>query len=357
MSSLPPLLTNFGFKELPKDKTFNIRFGILKIYEVEGIFFEEDQGIKRSQIVDFSKQCQIIISHSISIASKLLTGIEFAHLEDGLFRKNTNPPFLLIHFLENHTKSIQGGFGKYEDDILYLHNAFPEGKKEIQDWLKNELPTIVTSMVVKFSSPNKTANFEPVYENIFGLTNDNQVIYDVKVTGQLDYKTGKKTKISEINSLLCDSKKTDSFLSKKDCRNFYEALIEPDKIRQFLGFFHFLERHTNKTFKKIEKSNTYSERINDAFNKPDKLKKASLRYFKKVFKDSKYLSPKFFWCATLEWKNIDDSDITAFNKMKTIRDAYSHGREIDVEKLPIAEAKLLAVKLLDSHIATQSKET
>ena len=132
-------------------------------------------------------------------------------------------------------------------------------------------------------------------------------------------------------------------MHKKDvCRNFYEALNEPDRIKQFLGYFQFLERYTHSTYKTLNFDNDAKA----LFNIRNDISKSCFMFFKDVFSESKNIAQRFHWCAILAWNFIEDSDIDDFLMSKKVRDKFSHGEHIEAKDFPVDKVKKLAFKML-----------
>ena len=122
------------------------------------------------------------------------------------------------------------------------------------------------------------------------------------------------------------------------------ALEEPDRLKQFLYYFLFIERFTHSQFKKID----YDNYAKNMFNIPARIKNVGMEFFKERQLDAKNLSQRFQWCSLLFWNEIDDSDVTSFKELKKTRDLISHGENVIESTLPVEEIRRLALKLLGS---------
>jgi hypothetical protein len=131
-------------------------------------------------------------------------------------------------------------------------------------------------------------------------------------------------------------------LTKNVCRNFYAALNEPDRLKQFLGYFQFIERFTHSTFKSLN----YNNDVKKIFNVPERVIEPSSKFFERIFLDSKNLAQRFNWCAIIAWEDIAESDVNCFLEAKEVRDKLSHGEYVEESALPVEKVKILSLKLL-----------
>lgn len=332
-----------GFKEFPETDVIEVHFGILKVYSIRGILIKKDSEPKQSKVVSVSDRCSIVVGQSINAASKILTGDLFVDDEEKwLSEKQVSPPFLLIYFRESKSRELKGGYRQEKDDYIITYDAFPEEEKEITDWENNAVPGIVTSLTVLLSTLKRQVDFLPVGRSVFGLTEEGQNLYNVKVTGNVNAYVYASKSIEEINSSLEKSKDLISILTKDVCKHFFGAQNEIDRMKKFLGYFQFIERYTHSTYKTLN----YKKDIKGLINVPDRVNDSANKFFKRVFKDSKNLSQRFNWCSIFAWNNIKGNDVAAFHELKKVRDKLSHGEHIEEKDLPIQMAKELALKLL-----------
>lgn len=71
-----------GYTEFPETDVIQVYFGILKVYSLRGMVFEQACEEKQSEVLSLSDQCTIAIAQSINEASKRLTGDVFADDEE-----------------------------------------------------------------------------------------------------------------------------------------------------------------------------------------------------------------------------------------------------------------------------------
>ncbi|WP_339897697.1 hypothetical protein [uncultured Gilvimarinus sp.] len=332
-----------GYEEFPETDLIEVHFGILKAYSIRGMVFEQSCEEKISGVVSLSERCTIAIAQSINEASKLLTEDIFADdEEEWISDKKANPPFLLIYFKERVPRGLRGGYRREKDGYIYTYDAFPESKTEIREWESDVLPGIVTALTVKLSTLERQIKFIPLERSIFGKTNDGITLFDLKVTGSSSAYISCPKSIDKINSSLESARSLLPVLTKDVCRNFYEALNEPDRMKQFLGYFQFIERYTHSTYKSLN----YNDNAKATFNVPGRINESATKFFERIFTDSKNLSQRFHWCAIIVWKNIEENDVNYFLELKKVRDRLSHGEHVEESELPVGRAKKLALKLL-----------
>ena len=81
----------------------------------------------------------------------------------------------------------------------------------------------------------------------------------------------------EIKNISFDLESKMDNLSSELSNIFYSALNEVDKFKQFLEFFHFIERFTHSCFKKLK----YNNEIIKVFNIKDEIQETSNQFFEK----------------------------------------------------------------------------
>ncbi len=335
-----------GYTEFPETDMIEIHFGIIKAYSLRGMFFEQACTEKQSKVVSVSDQCTFAIAQSINEASKMLTGDNFSDDEEKwLSDKKANPPFLLIYFRESVSRELRGGYRQEKDGYIYTYDAFPEGKKEIREWEDRAVPSIITALTVTLSTLERQVELIPIERSVFGITKEGTTLFDLKVIGGATGHVSSPKKIEEINTSLEKSKRLLPVLTKDVCRNFYEALNEPDRMKQFLGYFQFIERYTHSTYKSLN----FNDDVKEMFNVPERINEPITKFFEKLFTDSKNLSQRFHWCSLIAWKNIEEGDIKCFLDVKKVRDRVSHGEHVEESELPVEKVKKLALKLLGTN--------
>jgi len=348
------ILTNYakemmGFAEYPETDSLDIRFGIIRVYSLQGINFKPDSSPMHSEVFGFGDNCVVAVSNSINEASLLLTGDDFfdedEDEEEWIKKKKVAPPFVLIYFKEFQSRTLNGGHRKEHNGSMFTYDAFPEGKEDIRKWEKEELPSIYTALIVQFSRLDRPASLLPVERSIFGTTSTGSTLFDIKLTGNATgfVSSGKTTE--EINESLVKSSALLSALTYKSSRHIYSALNESDRLKQFMSYFLFIERHTHSQFKSLN----YENNAHTAFNAPERICQTSKLFFESRFNDSRNLAQRFHWCAILAWQQLNDQDVNDFLEIKKVRDKLTHGEDIEESELPVEKAKLLALKLLGTE--------
>ncbi len=332
-----------GYKEFPDTDVLEISFGIIKVYSLRGMVFENDCEDKKSEVITLFDRCAVAIAQSVNEASKILTGDVFSDDEKKwLLEKKANPPFLLIYFKESIPRELKGGYRQKKGGFIYTYDAFPKGKKEIREWEEVSLPGIVTSLTVNLSTLDRQVKLVPVERSIFGVTREGTTLFDLKVTGSGSGYVSSPKSIGQINMSLSNSKGLLPILTKDVCRNFYAGLNESDRTKKFLGYFQFLERYTHSTYKTL----SYNNNVKGIFNVPQRINEPASKFFKNIFSDSKSLAQRFHWCAIIAWGNIEEIDVDSFLEAKKVRDRLSHGEHVEEQDLPVEKVKGLALKIL-----------
>jgi len=268
-----------GFTEFPETDSLEINFGIIRVYSLQGVNLNPDSTPMHSEVFGFGNNCIVAVSNSINKACQLLTGDDFfdenENEEEWVQKKKTAPPFVLIYFKEFQSRTLNGGHRKEHDGSIYTYDAFPEGKKDIKKWEKESLPSIFTALVVHLSKLDRPACLLPVERTIFGTTSSGKTLFDLKITGNATLIVCSGRTIEEINESLKKSAALLNTLSYKSSRHIYSALNEPDKLKQFMSYFLFIERHTHSQFKSL----SYENNAHTAFNTPARVSQSSKLFF------------------------------------------------------------------------------
>ncbi len=337
-------LKKMGFSEFPESDVLNVRFGIVRVFSVQGVNFKTGSSKTISEVVEFGKNCTVVLSNSLNEGCQLLTGKDFVdeNEDQWIQKKKVSPPFALIYFKEFCTRTLKGGRRLEHEGSIITYDAFPEGKEDIRKWEKESLPNVVTALVTHLSTLERHVNLLPVEREIFGTTSEGVALFDIKVTGSANLLISSGKTSNEINESLYSAVGSFEQLEYKTSRHFYSALNEKDRLKQFLSYFLFIERITHSCFKKLD----YQSNTRPIFNIPNRLDKFGSLFFEQKFNDSKKLAQRFNWCALLAWNNVDDKDIDDFNELKKTRDRLAHGEEIEELTLPVEKARKLASKIL-----------
>ena len=321
-----------------------ISFGIIKVYSLQGMVFENNCEDKKSKVVTLLDRCVVAIAQSVNEASKLLTGDLYIKSEDNWQSQNrSKPPYLLIYFKENAPLKLKDG------DWQEVHETTSEGMKEllewevnVREWEDNVLPRLVTTLTINLSTYNRQVNIIPVDSSIFGVTKDGRKLEYAGYSGSTRRILSAAKSTEQINTSLDNSRELLPILTIDVCRNFYMALNEPDRMKQFLGYFHFIERYIHSTYKTIG----YNDNVKVLFNVPQRIEEPVSKFFENIFSDSKSLAQRFHWCAILVWDNIEEDDVNDFLQAKKVRDKLSHGEHVAEPELPVEKVKKLALKIL-----------
>lgn len=336
-----------GFTEYPESESLEIQFGIIRAYSLQGVNFKPDSSPVHSEVVDFGENCTVAISHSINEACQLLIGDDFVDEDEAewIKKKKVRPPFVLIFFKEFQTRTLNGGYRQEHDGNIITYDAFPDKKLDIQKWEKESLPNIFTALTVHFSTLERPASLLPVKRLIFGITETDTTLFDVKLTGNATVVVSSGKTTEEINESLLKSSNLFGKLTYKSSRHIYSALNESDRLKQFMSYFLFIERHTHSQFKLL----SYESDAHTVFNAPQRVSQSAKLFFESRFNDSKNLAQRFHWCAILAWQQLSDQDVRDFLDIKKVRDKLTHGEDIEESELPVEEIKTLVLKLLGTE--------
>jgi len=338
-------IEKMGYSKYPDDDEMSVKFSVQRVYSLQGLNFEKESESLISTVFQFGKQCKIVIAESVNKAANEICGEDYAeNEEEWVTDKKGRPPYLLVCFEESEEHILKGGYRQNNEDHILTYDAFQDGKQEIKKWESEELPSIITSLTVHFSTADFQVKLVSLDRSVYGKTKDGKTLFDLKMTGSMSAFVSRQKSTTEIDSSLNKSKDLYSFLDQKTSRHIFMALEEPDRLKQFLYYFLFIERFTHSQFKKID----YDNCAKDMFNIPARINIVGMEFFKERQLDAKNLAQRFQWCTLLLWGEINDSDVTSFKKLKRTRDLISHGENVKESTLPTEEIRTLALKLLGS---------
>lgn len=338
-------IEQMGYSKFPDDDEISVKFAVQRVYSLQGLNFKKDSEVYFSTTFLFGKQCKVVIAESINKAANEICGEDYAENEqEWITEKKGRPPYLLICFEENQQHTLKGGYRKENEGYILTYDAFENGKQEIKKWESEELPSIITSLTVHFSAADLHVKLVSLDRSVYGKTKDDKTLFDLKMSGSMSAFISRPKSTIEINSSLQKSADLYSSLDQKTSRHIFMALEEPDRLKQFLYYFLFIERFTHSQFKKID----YDNCAKDIFNIPARINTVGMAFFKERQVDANNLSQRFQWCSLLLWVEINDSDINLFKKLKRTRDLISHGESVNESTLPVESIRTLALKLLGS---------
>ncbi len=336
-------IEHMGYKEFPDEDRLTVKFAIQRVYSLQGLSFQNEENCRISNILNFGSQCKVVISESVNDGTKKICGEDYTDNEQEWAKeKNARPPYLLVSFEESEPHTLCGGYRQEKDGKILTYDAFQGGKNEIKKWEKEELPSIITSITAHFSTDDHFVNLISLDRNVYGKTEDGKILFDLKMAMKAEMFSSLSNSVEQIDNKLKKSADLYSFLDEKSSRHIFMALNEPDRLKQFLYYFLFVERFTHNQFSKID----YDKSTKNIFIFPERVSEVGAAFFKDRHLESKNLSQRFYWCSLLIWPTITDADIKNFKELKKIRDLISHGENIEESKLPVHSIRALSIKLL-----------
>ena len=105
------------------------------------------------------------------------------------------------------------------------------------------------------SEPDLQIKLVSLDRSVYGKTKDNKTLFDLKMTVSMNAFQSRPKSTVDINLSLRKSTNLYSSLDQKTSRHIFMALEEPDRLKQFLYYFLFIERFTHSQFKKIDYDN------------------------------------------------------------------------------------------------------
>jgi len=336
-------IESMGYSKYSDDDELLVKFTVQRVYSLQGINFEKESELLKSAVFQFGKQCKVVIADSVNKAANEICEEDYAENEEEWVKeKKARPPYLFVCFEENEEHILKGGYRQEKEDHILTYDEFKNGKQEIKKWEVEELPSIITSLTVHLSEPDLQIKLVSLDRSVYGKTKDYKTLFDLKMSISATGFVSRPKSTVDINLSLKKSTNLYSSLDQKTSRHIFMALEEPDRLKQFLYYFLFIERFTHSQFKKID----YDKCAQNMFNIPARMNVVGMEFFKERQLDAKNLSQRFQWCSLLLWSEINDSDVTSFKRLKKTRDLITHGENVTESTLPVEEIRTLALKLL-----------
>lgn len=336
-------LKGMGFDKFGEANNIEATFHSLSVYQIRGVVDESEFLRDSNQLKKITTDVSLSIGSSLNNICNTLTGEDWVENEDQWKKeKNANPPYLMVLTNLPGSATCESGFIKQAEGKLITYGCFTEVKERLAKFEKEKAYPIVTALSAVLSKDDHLVTFHPIEKEVYGLTADNEQVFDMLMTGHGEAYSSKVFQMSEITDGIEAAFQVGEKLHYKVGYFFDLATRERDNLKKFLYYFLVLEVHTHQIFQALDYPSCFT-----TINKlPDRIEKETTALFQAFQKDAKNLVHRFIWCSLLSWKDVSDEDIQQFKELKKIRDKIFHGEEIDLKSLPINQARLLALKMV-----------
>jgi hypothetical protein len=348
------------FTKITNGMEIEATFSLVRVYQVKGISLKEFSTNSLANLCYKDQEIAFGLGNSLNEVYNYMCNEKFDEHEEQWMQDNeTVPPFLIIQINLNKSYTCKSGYWKKDkvndEEIVVTYDCFSEAKRQLKDKDEKNVPLLISSLAVHFSSLNQPVRFKPIFREIFGKTSLGNTIVDVRIDMSATISISRSVNPSEIKTKIQDSLKLYSQLDYRIASLFHAALEETNRLKTFLHLFFVLERYTHQVFQEID----FQKCVIKADSIPDRVKVSGEKLFLELQVENKTplelqkasTKPllRFQWCALLVWEKISDQDIEDFKSLKKIRDKLSHGENVPEATLPVDLAEKLCLKLLSSH--------
>jgi len=338
-------LEMMGFEPIPEDSPIEANFMSINIYQIRGINFSPDTPVV-PEVKEVSKSLSFAIGDSLNAVCKVIIGDDFTENEEKWrLETKSSPPYLVVLTKLDEPAVCEKGYWKHEGDEIITHDCFAEVKRLLTKQENKTVSVLIISLSVTFSTMDHPVLFLPIHKEMFAETNFKKRLRDFQITCSGDISVSRALTADAITAKINTAIARYQDFHPKIGYFFDLAIRENDKLKAFIYIFLVIEIFTHNTFQKLE----YRTIVPDIHMLPSRVEKSATEFFIERQKEAKNLLQRFIWCSIIEWDQLADSDIELFKSIKKVRDRIYHGEDVVESSLPIWEAKLLALKLLQKH--------
>lgn len=337
-------LEEIGYKPIRAGEPITAAFHMLVVYKVTGFALSNSENIRFDNESLRGVNFTLMLGNSVNELSQDLSKGNFVKEEDEWAEeRGAAPPYVMVHIGPTEEFSTTEGYWKRSDEVILTYFSFDEAQAALQDLANRLLPTLLSSLTVRFSKPLGTVAFEHVDRTIYGITPDGVTIRDLRVSGMLPKVTlSRRIELARGESLVRQSLILGKRIDQRAAEFFHLGLEETDPIKKFLYFFLSMEIYTHTTFKKVK----HSQCADSILTVPTRVRSIGDTFFANQQADLKNVGDRFTWCAICKWDGLEDDDVRKFKELLKLRNDIAHGNAADVPPDVVKSAQALASKIL-----------
>lgn len=322
-------IKSVGFKEYPEDDILNVKFRMVEIFTVDGLLLEGEE--MTTQSISYDNNCRAMIGNNLKTTFKKLLNTK---VDDDYFSKlSEHRLFLVIDYFSEKMYSTKGGHRIESAETISTYKQFKEAKRDIANIKDESSRSIVVAVQTQLAKIFHEINITFRDCIFFGKNTDGKTVIDLEINSSLSATCLMRVgDIEKINSLLNLSKEKKDRIENLGIENYYNGQQEKDDDKKFMFYFAFIEKFTQKNFKKHK--NIEIKEKND------------IGYYKKELLNHEGIRERFIFCSLYVWNDMEKKDIDDFLELKNIRNDLAHGRNPEITLKLITKIEILSLKII-----------
>jgi hypothetical protein len=338
------VLNGMGFRQIAQGEILNAAFHGIYIYELRGITLD-DSVLHQIRGIISGVAYTGAVGKSIKDVYESIIDDELETDEDEWAEEHhCLPPYIVLHFGPTAMHQCTEGHVKEEGTLLVTYDSFAKAKFELRSIVDKALPSLITSLTCCLSSFDHYVNIVLLDQRIYGITSDGRFLKDEQFQLSASGYTSYKFTSERLQTALVSASSLAASINPKVSRLFHLAMEEKDQLKRFLFLFLVIEIETHATFTAID----HCTHISRIVNSEDRIRLSSMSFFESQPERWINLKDRFIWCALCKWKQITDTDVDDFKRLKKVRDDIAHGSLSEPPPDAVNSAKRLSMKLLQS---------
>jgi hypothetical protein len=316
------------------------RFFCLKIYTIEGVYFDSTEGGYIGYLNEYSRFG--IGSDINDICMKLANDKYSDDLEKWSREKNAQPPFLITTTTNNVDYIKDCKWSQRKNGQIYTHGCFSKAKHDLDEFVeKYEVPYIPV-IVAMLTFSNNLAKLTHIDTSKYGITIDGETLFDsqTRVSGKISSKS--RASLDKSFSDIVERLRTYVPPGERFSRLMYSSMQELDNTKSFLFAWTSIEVFINISFSSLsvidfpehDVPELYASRITKLFSDTSRGRKITT------------VAQKYAYLSIFQWKFLGIVDYDTFLKAKSMRDKFTHGDKIDPSILPTRDILVLVSKII-----------
>ena len=239
-----------GFREILRNEEFSAKFYRLEVYQLIGMRITGTAFDFRDVKLDHD-HVEVCIGNSVNEACQKLHGDDFVDDEASwAIEHEAAPPYLMVSLGPTSIYSASEGFVKIDHKEIEFWDCFSDVRELLRGKSDRVLPTLLTSLTVKFASAQAQARFVFKAAAFFGTDSAGRNVKDFQVTVNFRGMALQTHTSEAIEGIVKGTLESLHHIHGKAAEFFGLAEMESDNVKKFILYFVSLEILTHFYFKK-----------------------------------------------------------------------------------------------------------